>query len=110
MSATFALIGGGGGYYSGFATKKYGKHVLAYAGVAIGVFSFLSFQGYIDFDKIQGDIEKNLDQDGDGDFDDNDKKILEEKINRNIKRISSLSIGFMLGFIAAFKVRRIIFK
>ena len=63
--------------------------------------------GYINFDKMKEDAEKTLDQDGDGDFDDKDRKIIEEKFSRNIKKILSVGVGFLFGFAFALKVRKI---
>ena len=63
--------------------------------------------GYINFDKMKEDAEKTLDQDGDGDFDEKDRKIMEEKLNNNWKRVLSVVSGFLFGFAFALKVKRV---
>ncbi len=68
---------------------------------------YLSAMGYINFDKMKADAEKTLDQDGDGDFDEKDKKILEAKLDKHWKRVLSAGIGFLFGFAFALKVRRV---
>lgn len=63
--------------------------------------------GYINFDKMKEDASKTLDQDGDGDFDEKDKKIMEEKFNKNYKKVLSALCGFLFGFAFALKVKRV---
>eukprot|EP01083_Nonionella_stella_P082242 227003_1 len=103
----FVVFGGGFGYSAGLATKTYGKYVLGYCVVGLGAFAYLSFKGYIDFDAVKGNMESALDQDGDGDFDEEDRKILAEKYSKHWKRILCIASGFMVGFTVAIKIKAI---
>mmetsp|Transcript_51432 Transcript_51432/g.85246 ORF Transcript_51432/g.85246 Transcript_51432/m.85246 type:complete len:115 (-) Transcript_51432:124-468(-) len=107
MYSLLVATGSGLGYYSGIGTKKYGRQVLAYSLLGFGLFSYLTFKGYIDFGKVIGDVESTFDQDGDGDFDEKDMKLLQEKYGRHWKRIICIVSGFVLGFTVAIKVKRV---
>jgi len=90
---------------AGYALKKMTKA----AAMAIGgVFLFLqvlAYKGYIfvDWQKVEKDVVSKLDQDGDGDFDGDDVKILVANMWDFVKFQLPSASGFGLGFVAGFK-------
>ena len=65
----------------------------------------LQHQGYIDVHwmKIEQDVEKALDQDGDGKFDAKDIAILKRKYMAVVQQSVFAGSGFIAGFAAGFK-------
>lgn len=53
--------------------------------------------------KIQGDVEKSLDQDGDGKFDAKDVEILRQKYMAVLQQSVFAGSGFIAGFAAGFR-------
>lgn len=90
---------------AGYALKKMTKA----AAMAIGgVFLFLqvlAYKGYIfvDWQKVEKDVVSRIDQDGDGDFDGDDVKILVANMWDFVKFQLPSASGFGLGFVAGFK-------
>ena len=66
----------------------------------------LQHYGYISIDwmKIEGDVEKALDQDGDGKFDAKDVEILRKKYMAVLQQSVFAGSGFIAGFAAGFKL------
>ena len=61
--------------------------------------------GYISINwiKIQADVEKSLDQDGDGKFDAKDIEILQKKYMAVLQQSVFAGSGFIAGFAAGFR-------
>lgn len=96
-----SLLGGSAGY----AAKKMTKAAACAIGATFLFLQFLAYKGYIfiEWRKVEEDVVKALDQDGDGDFDGDDVKLIVENMWDFIKFQLPSASGFGLGFVAGFK-------
>merc|ERR1719192_536406 len=90
-------VGGMLGFCSGYAFKKAGKLAAVTVGCGFVILQTLQYQGLININwsKVQETVEKNLDQDGD--FDQDDVKILAQKMFGMLKYQLPSSAGFGTG-------------
>lgn len=90
---------------AGYAAKKMTRTAALAIGGTFLFLQALAWQGYIfvDWQKIQGDVVSKLDQDGDGDFDGDDVRIIIQNLWGFVKFQIPSYTGFGSGFLAGFK-------
>jgi uncharacterized membrane protein (Fun14 family) len=92
------------GVCTGYAVKRMTQEAAYGVGMGILCLQALRHYGYItiDWKKIQGDIAKAADQDGDGNFDSSDVKIMIKRftnfITHGIPDAAGFSAGLWIGF------------
>eukprot|EP01084_Bolivina_argentea_P090901 163710_1 len=93
------------GACAGYASKKATKVAAGLIGVSFIGLQLLQHGGYITVDwmKIEKDVEKALDQDGDGKFDRKDIEILRKKYMGILQQSLLTGGGFAAGFYAGIK-------
>ncbi|TDH67753.1 hypothetical protein CCR75_005316 [Bremia lactucae] len=93
-------LAGGLGFCSGYALKQVGKA----AALAVGIFFIVgqaaAYSGYIEINwgKVQKDMNKQVDHNGDGKIDSKDVKLWYRKLYTILKKNLSSSAGFSTGF------------
>lgn len=93
------------GFCAGYASKQVGKAAAMGVGFAFLGLQSLAYMGYINinWNKVEKAAVDKLDQDGDGDFDADDAKILAKRIFRGIKYQVPGGLGFTVAFMLGFK-------
>eukprot|EP00759_Apiculatamorpha_spiralis_P055322 PhF_6_TR7428/c0_g1_i1/m.11112/K17986/FUNDC1; FUN14 domain-containing protein 1 len=99
---TFGTVAGA---CSGYAVKRVSKQAAYYVGIAFIFLQFLQYKGYIQvkWGKVAEDLEKQLDQDGDGKFDKKDMKVLMGRFMEILQTGIPSGAGFSAGFYAALR-------
>eukprot|EP01126_Amoeba_proteus_P038146 TRINITY_DN3967_c0_g1_i1.p1 TRINITY_DN3967_c0_g1~~TRINITY_DN3967_c0_g1_i1.p1 ORF type:complete len:111 (-),score=11.05 TRINITY_DN3967_c0_g1_i1:97-429(-) len=85
------------GVCAGYATKKISRLAAYYIGCAFVLLQVLQYNGYItiSWEKVNDDIQKRLDQDGDGKFDTKDAQTLWSRFMKILQ--SGLPSGLGIG-------------